>query len=319
MESGTGSGSLSRALLRCIAPQGHLYTYEYHAQRAEEGRKDFTGEGEIGRHVTVYNRDSVEEGFQPLVRTMKLVRSKEKKSDGDSVGNINKEEKKSEDTEMVDSNSEKKEEEVPGDEDDYEYVDEKVDAVMLDLPNPYMAIRHAAKVMKAGGRLCNYSPCIEQVQRTCLQLQEYNFEELKTVEVTRRPYDVKCAEEEELEVLKPLYIREKTREGGKDDEEEEEEEGSEKVGAGKRKKGYKSKRHANEVKKPRLQLESVKTSSKWLTEPLQTKPYGDIRGHTAYLTFATFYDASDASSSSSSSSSSSIALAPSIVPPPSTQ
>ncbi|XP_028159572.1 tRNA (adenine(58)-N(1))-methyltransferase catalytic subunit TRMT61A-like [Ostrinia furnacalis] len=33
------------------------------------------------------------------------------------------------------------------------------------------------------GRFCSFSPCIEQVQRTCSALQEHGFEELTTMEV----------------------------------------------------------------------------------------------------------------------------------------
>lgn len=67
----------------------------------------------------------------------------------------------------------------------------KIDAVFLDLPHPWLVIKHATVVLKQiGGKLCFFSPCIEQVQRTCAKLICEGFIELNTYECLQREMNV---------------------------------------------------------------------------------------------------------------------------------
>ena len=62
VESGTGSGSLTHALARAVAPGGSVYTYEFNAQRAEQALNDFTLHG-LGGVIRSSCRDVVTDGF----------------------------------------------------------------------------------------------------------------------------------------------------------------------------------------------------------------------------------------------------------------
>ncbi|KAJ9451817.1 tRNA (adenine(58)-N(1))-methyltransferase catalytic subunit TRM61 [Diplonema papillatum] len=62
------------------------------------------------------------------------------------------------------------------------------DAVFLDVPSPWLAVPAVHATLRHDGVFCNFSPCIEQVQRTCLVLAECGFTSIRTHEVLRREF-----------------------------------------------------------------------------------------------------------------------------------
>lgn len=163
VESGTGSGSLSHALIRAIKPSGHLHTFDFHEGRVITAIKEFRDHG-LEDFVTVKQRDVCENGFG---------------------------------------------------------LDDTADAVFLDLPHPWLAIPHAVIVLKSsGGRLCSFSPCIEQVQKSCDCLDKFGFEEIETLEVLVTEYNVQSRTLNTLD-FDYLHVKknddEDDKEGSKDD------------------------------------------------------------------------------------------------------
>ncbi|WJX22341.1 guanidinoacetate N-methyltransferase [Trifolium repens] len=134
LESGTGSGSLTTSLARAVAPTGHVYTFDFHEQRAASARDDFERTG-LSNLISCGVRDIQGEGFPDEFTGL-------------------------------------------------------VDSVFLDLPQPWLAIPSAAKMLKQDGTLCSFSPCVEQVQRSCDALQS-RFTDIRTFEVLLRTYEVR--------------------------------------------------------------------------------------------------------------------------------
>jgi len=64
--------------------------------------------------------------------------------------------------------------------------EKNLDAVIIDIPNPWNAVPHAWKALKVGGYLCTYSPLISQVEKTVDEIKKHGFIEVKTYENIQR-------------------------------------------------------------------------------------------------------------------------------------
>lgn len=74
----------------------------------------------------------------------------------------------------------------------YDGIDEKeVDIITIDVPEPWHVIKHAAKALKVGGFIVNYSPNTTQVQEFVNELQNHDsLVHMKTIEITERLWKV---------------------------------------------------------------------------------------------------------------------------------
>jgi len=67
-----------------------------------------------------------------------------------------------------------------------EIEDKNLDAVILDIPTPWVAVEPAWRALKVGGMFCAYSPLISQVEQTVREIQKHRFIETKTLENIQR-------------------------------------------------------------------------------------------------------------------------------------
>ena len=76
----------------------------------------------------------------------------------------------------------------------YEGIDETgLDRVVLDLPEPWQVVPHAAGALRPGGILLSYTPSITQAQRLRQALDDSPFDLHDTVEVLQRGWHVEGA------------------------------------------------------------------------------------------------------------------------------
>jgi tRNA (adenine57-N1/adenine58-N1)-methyltransferase len=239
LESGTGSGAMSHALARSIAPKGQLYTFEFNHHRSESAREEFEKHG-IGHLVTVKHQDVCSHGFGGLPA-------------------------------------------------------QSMDACFLDLPEPWLAIPHAMYCLKAGARVASYSPCMEQTQRVCQTLKEFGCHSIQTMEYRLMEHYVDEVEYDLLPTEPRPLLRSTTttttvggvvnnnnndKEDGVDtavnneddnDDDEEEKEADDKVAAKTTAAGGNSDTAVSNKRRKRL----------------VARPFNTMRGHTAFLTYAT--------------------------------
>lgn len=160
-----------------------------------------------------------------------------------------------------------------------------VDGVFLDLPQPWLAIPSVVRSLRCDGLVCSFSPCIEQVQRTCEVLSKERFADIRTFEVLLRSYEVRhenlstsfdCSEQSREQKFRedstkpPPHKRQRADEADEKDKSEGEGHG---LDAGDI--NGTSKTVGEESKKPQRQ-----------PRPVIARPYPETKGHTGYLTFA---------------------------------
>lgn len=69
--------------------------------------------------------------------------------------------------------------------------DDVADAVFLDLPMPYAMGPEVFRVLHSNGVVCLFSPCIEQVQKSCQMLRSSGFHSIRTVTAPVKTYETR--------------------------------------------------------------------------------------------------------------------------------
>jgi len=72
-----------------------------------------------------------------------------------------------------------------------EITEEELDAALLDLPEPWMALPNLHVALKSSGRVVSFSPTINQVERTVSAMQQTGFLPIQTIEILVRQYRIK--------------------------------------------------------------------------------------------------------------------------------
>eukprot|EP00204_Picochlorum_oklahomense_P002054 CAMPEP_0118800938 /NCGR_PEP_ID=MMETSP1161-20130426/2668_1 /TAXON_ID=249345 /ORGANISM="Picochlorum oklahomensis, Strain CCMP2329" /LENGTH=353 /DNA_ID=CAMNT_0006728817 /DNA_START=47 /DNA_END=1108 /DNA_ORIENTATION=+ len=161
----------------------------------------------------------------------------------------------------------------------------KVDAVFLDLPMPWLVIGSAAACLRPDGMVCSFSPCIEQVQRTCDALNSNGFKDIQTMEILLREHQI--VKEGLLSTIDLMYIQQgrrakaatKNAEGPPEKKKVKLSEDADNHSNANGTNSEKQEGHATGK-------EEANNNKKKPEKELMSKPVFAAKGHTGYLTFA---------------------------------
>jgi tRNA (adenine57-N1/adenine58-N1)-methyltransferase len=230
VETGTGSAALSHALLRAIAPFGHLHTYEFHPERAAAAKLELEQHASPSM-VTVYHKDVCGKGA-----------TEEQTPDTEKGG--------------------------------FDLPEASVDALFLDLPEPWLAIPHAAHVLKPNARIATYSPCVEQSQRTIQAMKSARFHSIQTMEYRLQEHYV----DDYCTIPPPRAKRKRLQKHDLQSYLVDQPAGNEDI---------KDESTQSAVQPPSAPESTKEEDAKETTTMLVARPFVTMRGHTAFLTFAT--------------------------------
>lgn len=166
LESGTGSGCLSINISNCLDSNfGHLYTFEFNKERADKLKQMFK-DLNLDKKITVTNQDVVECGFhldRESIRTEEIEKAIKYRN-------------KFKDLHIEDKSIDC-------------LLDGIVDCIFIDLPSPWLVISSCLKKLKNNGTLVSFSPCIEQVEKTFVEMKDKGFINPRMFEIPFRSHN----------------------------------------------------------------------------------------------------------------------------------
>lgn len=182
LESGTGTGAMSHSLMRAVSPSGHLHTFEFNETRATMARCVACVRCVVCMRACVVhmclrcvhgkpNRSHSLTLFFPIPpllvpRPFPTGARREEFAKHQLAGLVTVHH--ADICQDLTHPASTLAPVVAG-------LAGKMDAVFLDVPKPWLAVPLAGRVLKANAPVATYSPCLEQVFKTCETLRAHGF------------------------------------------------------------------------------------------------------------------------------------------------